>query len=255
VCEKWSAESHRLWSNRHDGADRSGEPFDGLALAVPAYTESDHVWQRLVAARDAVAFAVLNVVTGPGDRPVDSYRRHRAAARGAGLQVLAYVDTAYADRPAGEVLDEVDRYQRWYDPDGVFLDRTPSSCDHLAHYAAITDAIRQRAPDALLVYNPGTNPGECYMQVADVVLTFEGHVDEYRAHTPADWLRRYPAARCWHLVYGVADQHTLRDVLGRSRRHGAGLVYVTPGTMPNPWDDLPPADYWQAELDEIRHRR
>ena len=42
--------------------------------------------------------------------------------RAAGGRVIGYVYSSYTDRPLQQVLDDIDRYDDWYNIDGIFVD-------------------------------------------------------------------------------------------------------------------------------------
>jgi hypothetical protein len=75
-------------------------------------------------------------------------------------------------------------------------------------------------------------------------VTFEG---PYSAYADAlgrmpGWVRDEPADRIAHLVYGASREQALSVVRGSD---GAGYVYLTSGSPPNPWRTLP--SYLRAE--------
>jgi hypothetical protein len=85
------------------------------------------------------------------------------------------------------------------------------------------------------VLNPGTVPHAGYLEVADVVVTFE---DTAAAHA-----RRQPAvpsgrATVCHLVHD-APLGSHDAVLARAARRGAAYAFVTDRRLPNPWGGLP----------------
>jgi hypothetical protein len=43
----------------------------------------------------------------------------------------------------------------------------------------------------------------------------------------------------------------MRHAIARSKERGAGYVYVTPGALPNPWNQLPGHGYWPAEQETV----
>lgn len=209
-------------------------------VAVPAYFHPLREavdWTRLCAA-PRLGLVVINPASGAGLAPDVSYRPVCVALRRrSGVAVAGYVDTAYADRPLREVLDEIAAYRRYYGIDAVFVDQVTSDVATLGYYAHLAEQLRRRGVGPI-VFNPGVLPDAGYRAIADVVVTFEGPWSAYRR-------RRVPdppgAGRTWHLVHDTpADQQ--RRAWRRTRRLGAGYAYVTDRRMPNPWDGLP--DGW-----------
>jgi len=186
---------------------------------------------------------VINPDSGPGARRDAAYAEAVRRAREAGLRVLGYVATGYGARSVADVGADVDRYARWYGVDGIFLDETAHTADLVAHYWRLAQVVRGDGA-GLVVLNPGVVPAIGYFRFADVVVTFEGTADEYAAalaRTPA-WLQSFAPEQIAHLVYGASREQAVAAVGASS---GAGYVYITSGTLPNPWQTVP--DYLEEE--------
>ncbi|RAG82345.1 hypothetical protein DN069_28190 [Streptacidiphilus pinicola] len=189
-------------------------------LLVPAYfhPEADPAsWAVLRAAAPRLTAVVINPASGPGPAPDPAYATVRAGL--SATRVLGYVDTDYGRRPHAEVVAEIARHREWYAVDGVFLDQTPDGSAALAHYARLTVAARSLGA-AYVALNPGLPPDPAYLDVADLVVTFEGPWSAYAAR---------PADAGTHLVHAAPP-------------HAAVHGYATPGTLPNPWAVLGPLD-------------
>jgi hypothetical protein len=217
------------------------------SLAVPAYFASGREWRRLAARGGGASIAVLNPGNGPGARLVTAYVAAVRRAQAHGVRVLGYIHTSYAAQSASVVLAEAERYLAWYGVDGIFFDEAASDCAGLPYYAGLNRALKACEPALLVALNPGTRPDACYMDAAEIVVTFEGDLETYlREPAPPDWLRRYPAARFWQIVYGVPDAEAMARVLALAGARHAGQIYITDGTLPNPYGRLPA--YWSREL-------
>lgn len=203
---------------------------------VPAYVDPEAL-ARIAAAAEPPRLLVLNPASGPGAQPQPAYWRVVAAAQAAGTRVLGYVPTAYGARPAAAVEADARRYAAWYEADGVFLDETAHDDARLPYYAALVRRLRDGGA-APVVLNPGTVPARGYFAVADVVVTFEGPAADYRrrlARMPA-WIHEIPPQRMAHLLYAASGEEALAALRAPS---GAGYVYATPGTPPDPWRTVP----------------
>jgi hypothetical protein len=189
---------------------------------------------------------VVNPASGPGTHRSAAYADAVASAREAGMRVLGYVATGYGTRPRAEVEADLDRYARWYDTDGVFLDETPHKRRALGRYRDL--AARARAAgQRLVVINPGMVPARGYFDVADIVVTFEGAAIDYRQATataPA-WLGEIAPSRIAHLVYDATREDALAAVGANTQ---AGYLYATSGSLPNPWQTVPEYLDEQEEL-------
>ncbi|MGE3289599.1 MAG: spherulation-specific family 4 protein [Pseudonocardia sp.] len=209
---------------------------------MPAYfhpvREADS-WARLDAAcaRDDVGIVVINPDSGFGTTADDAYRWACSSLCRSGTTVAGYVDTAYASRPHADVVAEVRAYVASYGVGAAFLDQVTSTRVELPYYRELVRSIR-RAGVGRVVLNPGVGPDRGYLEIADVVVTFEGPWAAYAAEDRLPARRRRRSAATWHLVHSTPPREQGR-VIDAARRRGAAHVYVTERTLPNPWDRLP----------------
>lgn len=209
-------------------------------LLVPLYVHpATHpgAWAALVAAAPRLRAVVLNAADGPGRLPDPAFTEAATRLRGAGVPVLGYVDTAYGNRPAREIVGDVRRHRRWYGVDGVFLDQTAAGPGALPHYRRLVRLARALGAGTA-VLNPGTHPDPGYAQVADVLVTFEGDWEAYRGAGVPAWTADHPPERFCHLVHGVPEEHTAL-VARTAERRGAAVHCAVPGTGANPWRSVP----------------
>jgi hypothetical protein len=219
-----------------------GGPPPRRSALVPAYVGPEEL-VALAERPRRPRLVVVNPASGPGQHPSTAYAEAIVRARRAGMRVLGYVPTGYGTRPRADVEADVERYASWYGTDGVFLDETPHKREFLPRYRAIAGRARA-AGQALVVINPGMVPTSGYFGLADIVVTFEGAASEYPralAATP-DWVREIAPRRIAHLVYGATREDALAAVGANGH---AGFLYVTSGSLPNPWMTVP--DYLDAE--------
>lgn len=217
-----------------------------LRLGIPAYFypwPGDPAWTRLAAA-PAGTILVIDPADGPGQGPDRNYAAALDAIDGACVDLLGYVDSRYANRPIDVIVDEALRYREWYGVAAVFLDQVLTTDRALDHYRAI--AARLAGEGFRLSLNPGQPLiGDAFFTLAERVVVFEGTLDQHRSATlpapPAGVARD----NIWHLVYEVATAGDYAEVADRAIAAGAGVLFATDGTMPNPWDRLPP--YWPAQ--------
>jgi len=206
-----------------------------IRLAVPAYFHPERdarTWARLAERAPGVGLVVVNPCSGVGDGTDPAYAALRS---GPWRPLLAgYVDTAYATRPLTEVVAEVVAYRRRYGVDAVFADQVTSGEAPLPYYRELAMRLRG-AGTTRIVLNPGTVPHPGYLELADVVVTFEDDAAAYERWSAP--VVRGPAAIC-HLVHD-APPATHHAVLARAAGRGAGYAFVTDRRMPNPWSGLP----------------
>ncbi|MER6396904.1 MULTISPECIES: spherulation-specific family 4 protein [unclassified Kitasatospora] len=219
-------------------------PVDGRLL-VPLYVHpavDPAAWQAVAAADPGrIAAVVLNLADGPGAVPDNVFAEAADELRKAGLPLLGYADTDYGRRPHAAVVDDILTYRQRHGITGVYLDQVATHPGALAHYRRLATAARA-AGCATVVFGHGDHPDPGYAEVglADLLVTFEGDWEAYRAMTLPVWTGRHAAARFCHLVYDVpAEEAGEAAALITARRAGVGCA--VPGAGENPWSTLPHA--------------
>ena len=230
-------------------------PAYAEALLVPAYFYPDPAgspWQSLntTAAQANVSLtAILNPASGPGTVVDSNYVTAIANLHAAGGKVIGYVSTAYGTRRLSDVTNDILRYQALYQVDGFFIDEmtADTTVAHVQFYQSLYAYIKAIAPGFRVVGNPGTNVPEQYAQLplADQLVTFEDSGRQYKAYLPDLWQRNYPKERFAHIVYAVGKSQ-MPGAMAAAALNGAGSVFITSRTLPNPYDGLP--GYWNQEV-------
>lgn len=209
-------------------------------LAFPWYVHpaaAPQDWAWLAAQHRDVSFAVVNVHNGPGAED-DTYYPDAVAGL-AGLLMLGYVAVDYGNRPVAAVARDISLWQRRYRIGGIMLDELPTSAQSLARCAEYAAAARD-AGITFLAANPGVFPSPAHLDLFDVTGVFEGTAEEYAGFTHPGWARDIPPSRLWHLIYGCAPEQT-EDACRTAARLGAGHVFATDRSLPNPWLGPPTA--------------
>ncbi|MFI6484710.1 spherulation-specific family 4 protein [Nonomuraea sp. NPDC050663] len=235
----------------------------GQGIAVPAYFYPGPLWDQL----DQASVVVANPFSGPGKDFDPNYAAAIRRARDKGVTVLGYVATGYLGSTGratrlGETTDaawlaqaqqDVATWYRLYGEHGlggVFLDEVQNVCQHAGTYRWLDRSVKSLNRGAFTVINPGIGTEECYADIGDVSLTFEGTYETYRTWQPPDWHRGRDPRRFWHLVHATSTAEQMAEAMRLGKERGAGFIYVTPDVLANPWDTLP--DYWESELAAAR---
>jgi Spherulation-specific family 4/Kelch motif len=213
-------------------------------IAMPAYFYPGGLWTQALTGDPKGEWLTMNPASGPGLQRDPTYAATVKQAHTAGAKVLGYVHTSYAARPIADVQAEVTAYKTWYAVDGIFVDEVATNTASLSYYQNLATFIRT-TPGRLVELNPGTVPDVGYFSVGDSVVVFEGDYQSYQTTTFPAWLSQQPPRKVAHLVYAAPDQTALTTTLQLAQARGAGRVFVTNDTLPNPWDTLPP--YWAQE--------
>jgi hypothetical protein len=211
---------------------------------IPAYVPSQEL-AALAELPPRRRLVIVNPASGPGAAPDPRYQSAIRTLQRSGGAVLGYVPTGYGGRPTADVRADIDRYRDWYGVDGIFLDEASASARDVPRYRGLVEHARA-ATGRPVVLNPGVEPAPGYFEIADIVVTFEGAYADYRAALArgAGDGDGVDARRRAALVYGASRAQALDAV---DRAGETGFLYVTSGTLPNPWQTLPP---YLAELEE-----
>jgi hypothetical protein len=214
-------------------------------VGVPAYFypwPHDRFWAALVDAPDGT-IVILDPDNGPGPAPDPNYEAAVGALRTGRATLYGYVDSDYGARSLASMLDDAASHRSWYGVDGIFVDQVVATAARREHYAELCAGLR--AGGFAVALNPGQPVIDpTYADLADQLVVFEGTLAGYRACLFPEWMSRARRDQLWHLVYEVADAEDFRTVARLAAQRNAGVLHATDGTMPNPWDRLPP--YWMA---------
>lgn len=244
-------------------------------IAVPAYFDrhNDMIWNRLKDnQRGAVGIAIINQDSGhQRDGEDDQYTIISDGLKANNIDVYCYVSSDYGRNSLAQVKREIDNYYAWYNTNnsikGIFVDETPGTQDQCSdgnslfftYYTELSQYIRGKG--GKVIFNPGNATGRCYMNLADIIVTYEGTYTNYCGWQPTGWECEYPSNRFFHLIHGASGIITMDKAVKLSQSRNAGYVYVTsrifnPNAVPkedgNPWFTLPAEDYWNAEIDSVR---
>jgi Spherulation-specific family 4 len=222
------------------------------SMAVPAYFYPGSYWTQMDQSSSRPKIAVMNPSSGPGRSPDPNYVSAVHAAQAAGITVVGYVYTNYGSRSLAAVEADVTNYYSWYGVNGIFFDQASTNCSYSSYYAALNSFVKAKGGTARTILNPGTQTSQCYVSDADVLLTFEGSDQTYvNSYSAPSWVSQYSAGHFWHVVYATPNSSAMTQAVSLSKRRDAGYVYVTPDTLPNPYDTLPTGSYWSGELAAI----
>ncbi len=213
---------------------------------IPSMFYPNSVWAEAIDTKPTPRVMLLNVDNGVGSAPVPHFQAVIRQAQAAGITVLGYSSTAYAQRPIGSVEAEIREYKAWYGVNGILLDLTQGTPGEFSYYRTLASYIRATVPDAVVWLNPGDYPDPSFMSIANVVMVFEGSYQQYLADQVPGWIGRYQPDQFVHVIYAT-PRSDLASAVRLSRARRAGYVYVTnlPG-WPNPYDAMP--SYWPQEV-------
>jgi hypothetical protein len=221
-----------------------------IRMVVPAYFAPGPDWQRVIAASDVVGMIIFNPKNGPGTATDPAYVSAIAQARAAGILVLGYVATDYGQRAEADINSDVNGYYDLYQLSGIYFAEGPmvSGCDMLEpEYRRLTALALSRDPKAYLAI--GTRFCPTYITFSDLMVEFAEDWTTYQSYTVPSWMPANSPERFCQFINSVPEpdaSHALSMAVG----YGAGWVFTTDGTQPNPWGALP--SYFDQELAAVR---
>jgi hypothetical protein len=213
-----------------------------MKLLVPAYgypAEVPHVWKGLVDAAPRIAAVIVNPANGVGPRPDPVWARQVQTLKSANIQMAGYVDSTWGRRTHAEIALEARRYQLWYGIDWLFVD-----CLHSqdSEAAATLVATLRSIGIAKVIGNAGTQTHAGVARHLDVLVEHEGfYAPPVQPATPD------APDRCW-IIHDL-DWPQAVSAIGLARESNVAFIWVTDGTGPNPYGNLP--SYWRDLLAEI----
>jgi hypothetical protein len=230
--------------------DASGVLPGSIRLAVPAYFAPGPEWQRMIAAAPTVGMVIINPASGPGTSTDPAYTQAIAQARAAGIIVLGYVSTSYGQRLEADVIADINGYYDLYALSGIYLAEGPMEADCTpleAQYRRVADAAHARDTHAYMAV--GTHFCPTYVYFFDLMVEFAMSWSDYQSYAAPTWMPAGSPERFCHFISDVPPDQA-GAAISRAIANGAGWVFATDQSEPNPWARLP--GYFDAELQAIR---
>jgi hypothetical protein len=220
----------------HVASALSSSPATGVI--IPLYTYPGSTWTAVIQAKVAnpgvSIVAVINPDNGPGASQDPNYVSGIQALRSAGVIVLGYVHTSYAARPAASVIADINSYKSWYNVSGIFLDEMSNVAGNEGYYSSLNTYIKSLGY-TMTVGNPGADTIPGYIGTVNVIVVYE-NLGLPSPSAISGWHASYAKSNFASISYGVGSvNQTYIDSISSS----IGYVYLTSGTLPNPYGALP----------------
>lgn len=238
----------------------SNKTVPGIIIPFYAYPKlwlRENEWTRLTAsARQHPVLdirVVINPANGPGAASGPDFENYAAGItllREAGVSVVGYVDTDYAEKPLAAVASEIQNYRQFYPGklSGIFFDQMAYSPRQESYYQQST-ATATGAGFSYTIGNPGVVIPASYAGSCTIINVYEnaGYPELPGALARLQSTSAYGKREGYSvLAYNVErlDSAWLQEVVGF-----VGFVYVAGRGQERDWDCLPP--FFDAFLQEV----
>jgi hypothetical protein len=198
-----------------------------LVYIVPLYSYSccgyEQEWGKLLNLHtDKEVWVVVNVDDGPGSSVDSTYVSVISGLKQRGFKVLGYIYSSYGRRSLETVYSEMDRWIRFYNVDGFFIDEVSTSLETYSYYSSIYS--RAKSLGKYVVLNPGTNIDPRFFNIADKIVVFESPLEEYVNFSYLDYSSAAPDRVCTIVLNTPPDK--VDYVVQKAVANGSRCVYV-----------------------------
>lgn len=208
-------------------------------VMVPLYTYPGSTWDQVVAAKNAhpsvPIVTIINPKNGSGDVQDPNYVAGIQNLQSSGIIVLGYVHTNYANRDPNMAMNDTGNYKNWYNVNGIFFDEMSNIAENKDYYASLNNHAKSIGL-SVTVGNSGVDTSPSYIGVVDNIVVYDNQ-DLPTLNFLGGWHTGYDKSNFSILSYGV---QTHDPVFAKKASNYVGYIYISNGTMPNPWGSLSP---------------
>lgn len=172
--------------------------------------------------------------------------------------VVGYVSTNYTNRAPALVLSDIDKYYKFYNVNGIFLDEGSTACDNktLNLYKLYDTWVKAKPGLGYTVLNWGTHGSQCFLTNThiDNYVTYEDKFSNYNATgVPPAWVNDYDSSRFWNILHTAPNNTaSVTAAVATAKSRNVGQVFVTDDVLPNPYDTAPSSTVWTAEVTKAK---
>jgi len=194
---------------------------------VPLYSYPccgyEQEWGKLLnLTTDKEVWVVVNVNNGPGSSVDSTYASIISRLKQKGFKVLGYIYSSYGKRSLRTIYSEMDRWIRFYNVDGFFIDEVSTDLKTYRYYSSIYSRAKRLGRHVVL--NPGTNIDPRFFNIADKIVVFESPLEEYVNFSYLDYSSVAPDRVCTIVLNTPPDE--VDYVVQKAVANGSRCVYV-----------------------------
>jgi hypothetical protein len=225
-------------------ADASGQMLFPAKMVIPMYTDPMVLWPSISSAGQAVGVVILNPAVAQRFTFSPALAALVQTAHSYGIEVLGYVPSDYDNGvvPLNYAETLMSDYASWYHVDGFFVDEVNTTClpTPLAYYSSLSQFARQQNGSDIVAMNLGGDAGSCFVNLANLFVTFENTYSAYLSASPPSWAAGLPSSDFMNIIYDTPSLSTMENAINLAIARNVGLVYVTDlGSSGNPYAGLP----------------
>ena len=203
-------------------------------VMVPLFSYLGPSWSQLISFHEQYPtvpiVAVVNPGRGPGLFRDPNFQLGIQSLQNAGIPVLGYIVTAYANANLQSLEALITDYSSWYHVNGTMLDQMNNTDGMQGYYSTITQFDRSLGM-IMTIGNPGTEVPPSYVGAVSANVIYESPGVPSLSFI-AGWHASYPKSNWIITAYGVP---TLDTAWVRSASQYLGYLYITDGVWPDPY--------------------
>jgi hypothetical protein len=217
-------------------------------VMVPLYTYPGPTWDQIIAAKNAhqsvPIVAIINPKNGSGNAQDPNYVAGIQSLQSSGIAVLGYVHTNYANRDLNMAMNDTGNYKNWYNVDGIFFDEMSNIAENKNYYSSLNDHAKSMGL-SLTVGNSGIDTSPSYLGVVDNIVIYDNQNLPTLSFL-GGWHTSFDKSNFSLLSYGI---QTHDQLFTKKASNYVGYIYMSNGTLPNPWGSVPP--YFEELMSSI----
>jgi len=199
---------------------------------IPLYSYPDYWYKNSELLNNTTV--IINPDNGPGIDIDLEYEKGISFLKEKNTTVYGYVFTGYGERNIETIKEDILKWKKFYNIDGIFFDETPTNEEFLSKYIEISDYAKSLGIRKIIL-NPGITTSQKYIDCNnfDIIITLEVSssevFDTVENNIPSD--KTVLAA----LIYDYSNSD---KIINELNKRNFKYIYLTPDTLPNPWDTI-----------------
>lgn len=214
-------------------------------MIIPLYSYPGDSWNALLSAKAAnpsvPVIAIINHDNGPGTFSDPNYTIGIQKLQSEGIVIIGYVDTHYTKINESYARKQINLWHSFYSINGIFFDQMSNLPENEGYYLNLTNYAKSIGY-SVTVGNPGTATLPSYIGTVNTLVVYE---DQGLPQISAlgSWQAKYGNSNFSMIAFGIND---INDSFISNVSGHFGYIYITNGTLPNPYDSVP--SYLKGEM-------